>query len=158
MYHESRQACDAFVRECRAQHDSIYNAYTRFEPDHGWLAQLYTWHFIPSLEGKAEQVVAGGAYHGGTTHQVPRKPPISPRTTPEKGGRGGTLPKTGDGTTGPVQAPSKGATKRVWDIADRVFAEVGHIDRAKIIEACVAEGINASTAGTQFSKWRKGKA
>lgn len=56
----------------------------------------------------------------------------------------------------PGSAPSGGATRKVWEIADRIFADKG-IDRAAIIEACVAEGINPATAATQFSKWKKTK-
>lgn len=54
-------------------------------------------------------------------------------------------------------APTKGATRRVWEIADETCPHGAEIDRAAIIEACVAQGINASTAGTQFSKWKKAR-
>lgn len=55
--------------------------------------------------------------------------------------------------------PSTGVTKRVWDIADKMTA--GNYgsgrDRAEVIAACVAEGINPATAATQYSKWRKAR-
>lgn len=59
----------------------------------------------------------------------------------------------------PGAAPSKGATGKVWTVADRVRAELGggvitKDMRAKIIAACEAEGINAGTAATQFGKWK----
>lgn len=58
----------------------------------------------------------------------------------------------------PGQAPTKGATGRVWEIADKVTAEKGGtIDRGAIIAACEAAGINPATAATQFSKWRRAR-
>lgn len=45
-------------------------------------------------------------------------------------------------------------TKLVWQIADSMPAA----NRADIIAACVAQGVNAATASTQFSKWRKARA
>lgn len=61
----------------------------------------------------------------------------------------------------PQQAASSrpraaGATKQVWDIADRMAAEAdGTIpNRQDFIAECVRCGINASTASTQFSKWK----
>lgn len=58
----------------------------------------------------------------------------------------------------------KGATKRVWEIADQLVVTGGKPTadpeqlkafRAALIQACEAEGINKSTAGTQYSKWKK---
>lgn len=58
----------------------------------------------------------------------------------------------------PASAPVKGATAKVWTIADRITAEKGGtIDRGAIIAACEAEGINPATAATQFSKWKRSK-
>lgn len=62
----------------------------------------------------------------------------------------------------PGAAPSKGATGKVWTIADRVWAELGGGPitknmRSAIIAACEAEGINAGTAATQFGKWKATK-
>lgn len=58
----------------------------------------------------------------------------------------------------PASAPVKGATAKVWTIADRITAEKGGtIDRGAIIAACEAEGINPATAATQFSRWKKTK-
>lgn len=67
----------------------------------------------------------------------------------------------------PEGAPSpKGATGRVWAIADECLAKAGHTDlnginlkdlRKSIIDACTSAGINEATAGTQWSKWKKSK-
>lgn len=57
----------------------------------------------------------------------------------------------------PPPAPSQpkaGATKRVWEIADALIIN-NKFNRADMIAACVAEGINPSTAATQLGKWKK---
>lgn len=56
----------------------------------------------------------------------------------------------------PGGPPSKGATARVWAIADEVTGD-GAVDRGAIIDACVKAGINKSTAATQYSKWKKAR-
>jgi len=47
-------------------------------------------------------------------------------------------------------------TGRVWLIADRLLA-TGSTDRKAVIAACVAEGINAATASTQYGRWKASK-
>jgi hypothetical protein len=51
--------------------------------------------------------------------------------------------------------------ERVWAICDsfNVLGPKGKhtVDRAKVMEKALAEGINASTAKTQFYAWRKAK-
>lgn len=51
------------------------------------------------------------------------------------------------------------ATGRVWEVAQQVYAEGSFGKdfkalRSAIIEACRKEGINESTAATQYSKWK----
>lgn len=60
-------------------------------------------------------------------------------------------------TDKPAVRPKKsGATKMVWDIADRLKLSLNRIPtRKEIIEACVAEEINAATASTQYGKWKQ---
>lgn len=54
----------------------------------------------------------------------------------------------------PAERPRRaGATLQVWEIADE-FQKQGRANRKEIIEECVRRGINASTASTQFSKWK----
>lgn len=62
----------------------------------------------------------------------------------------------------PGAAPAKGATGKVWVIADRVMGETGLTVgskelRSKIIAACEAEGVNPGTAATQYGKWKATK-
>lgn len=54
----------------------------------------------------------------------------------------------------------KFATKKVWDIADRMFAEAAKNNspapkRKEVIEECVRNGIAYGTARTQFQHWFK---
>lgn len=61
---------------------------------------------------------------------------------------------------GPIQAPKAGSTTgRVWQIADEEFAKCLDLKacRKTIIARCTEEGINPSTAATQYSKWAQTK-
>lgn len=54
-----------------------------------------------------------------------------------------------------ITTPSKpGAVKTVWEICERI----GVANRAAIMEACAAQGINSSTAATQYSRFKRAKA
>lgn len=57
-------------------------------------------------------------------------------------------------TLGKPRSESKGATKRVWEIADALG---GMPTRAEVVAACVAEGIHEQTAMTQYYRWKKAK-
>lgn len=48
-------------------------------------------------------------------------------------------------------------TKFVWNLADeqKIEGELTKADRARIIEMCIAAGVNKSTAQTQLYKWAK---
>jgi len=48
-------------------------------------------------------------------------------------------------------------TGKVWRIADELMASSGAIpNRKEVVAACEKEGINPSTASTQYGKWVKG--
>ena len=51
------------------------------------------------------------------------------------------------------EKPTRGKTRQVWDIADSLVVDGIAAKRAAIIEACVAAGINAATAATQYAAW-----
>lgn len=57
-----------------------------------------------------------------------------------------------------VTRPSAGtATGTVWEICDTLYAqatEENPITRARVIKAAEAEGVNVSTAATQYGRWR----
>lgn len=66
------------------------------------------------------------------------------------GGPSGTRAKSD------VESP----TKLVWKIADELCSDAATMDkelRNKIIDACVAAGVNKSTAQTQIYRWAKSK-
>lgn len=76
--------------------------------------------------------------------------------TPElfgKGGEGSTQAKSpSTSTTGQrAKSDAESPVKVVWRIADEMKGQ----DRKVIVEACVAAGVNKSTAMTQFYKWQK---
>lgn len=59
----------------------------------------------------------------------------------------------------PTGRPSEGtATRKVWDIADKLAADNGNVTptRKSVIEKAVAEGVNKATAGVQYGAWFKG--
>lgn len=59
-------------------------------------------------------------------------------------------------TSQPVQRPKGGATGKVWEIADELKETAnGKELRRLIVEACKGAGINETTAGVQYSKWKK---
>lgn len=95
---------------------------------------------------------------------MPKLPPMLTKLSQEQNYAPTTtvksaIPKAPRATATPGAAPSKGATGKVWTVADRVRAEMGGAPvskemRNKIIAACEAEGVNAGTAATQFGKWK----
>jgi len=56
-----------------------------------------------------------------------------------------------------VSRPKTGTkTGRVWEIADAQSNEAGEAAKRKpVLDAAIAEGINAATAATQYGRWRK---
>lgn len=80
-------------------------------------------------------------------------PPVDPKPAPEKAGR---KPKA-DTSDKPVNRPAEGSTTRkVWDMADQLYKASGEVPtRGQVMEACEQDGINPSTASTQYGKWKK---
>lgn len=67
------------------------------------------------------------------------------------------VPRVSDGQSSVPGRPRAGSsTGRVWDIADSFKDKYGTDKelRKAVIDACVAEGINSSTASVQFGKWK----
>ena len=70
--------------------------------------------------------------------------PIKPEVPKQPSANGVTRP--GDGTT----------TRKVWEISDEQTKATGApAKRADVVAICAAQGINASTATTQYGKWSK---
>lgn len=102
--------------------------------------------------------------------KTPKLPPILMRMKPEElanyvpgqNDHKKSAPKAPRAPAAPGAAPTKGATGRVWEIAEAKWAELGGGPitknmRAAIIDACEKAGINAGTAATQFGKWKATK-
>lgn len=57
-----------------------------------------------------------------------------------------------------VTRPGSGtATGKVWEICDTLYSQATDetpITRARVIKAAEAEGVNVSTAATQYGRWR----
>jgi len=143
-YHEKKEAAQAAATELE-QDPRIASARVAFEPYNGWVVVL-----IPRFVDCSD-LLDRAEVHDGVRRADParRRPTPLPRETPRAKGGSGDV----GGGGGPVAAPSKGATARVWQIADSMPGA----DRKAIIAACIAAGINEATAGTQFSKWRKAR-
>jgi len=51
--------------------------------------------------------------------------------------------------------PKSGKTARVWELADELTKNIGHlVGRKEVMQAYAAEGGNPNTASTQYSKWK----
>jgi hypothetical protein len=59
----------------------------------------------------------------------------------------------------PIRPKGTSTTGQVWELADTEFEKAGNQmpNRAAVIAACEAAGINGSTAATQYAKWKKAK-
>lgn len=77
------------------------------------------------------------------------KAPKAPREhkAPREPGEASSRPKAGS------------STGKVWDIADEIAATITDEKalRKSVIEKCVQEGINSSTASVQFGKWKNSR-
>lgn len=74
------------------------------------------------------------------------KEPKEPRA-PKEPGEASSRPKAGS------------STGKVWDIADEIAVSITDEKalRKSVIDKCVQEGINKSTASVQFGKWRNSR-
>jgi hypothetical protein len=137
-YHEKKEAAQAAAAEL-GQDPRIANARVAFEPYNGWVVVLIP-RFIDCSDLADCAEVHDGVQRVDPNRQRPKALPKAPSPKGDVGG--------GKGAT---SAPSKGATAKVWEIANSLPGA----DRKAIMAACISAGINPATAGTQYSKWRK---
>lgn len=126
----------------------VYDGMAQFASGRGFVAVLFAPTNIPEAWDAGFEVVTRAEMD----HVTPTPDDwASPKLKPGKASA-----STGGGGGG---APSKGATARVWAIADAMHEETPLVrsDRARVVAECVSQGINSSTAGTQWSKWAKDK-
>lgn len=140
FYHPTREAAQAVLTGL-LDDPRVATGAVQLEPYNGWVVVLVPKPIDISDLGHLAEIQDGQR----------RAPPVDKvKPAPVAGNPG----KSRDGTGA---APVKGATALVWTIADRIVKELGRVDRSAIIAACVAEGINQATAGTQYSKWKKAR-
>lgn len=120
---------------------------------------------MAALEAKAGPKALKGDVRA--IEKVPRcQPPSIPCKNIDFATDGGVdeggAPKPPRLPSGPKAAPTKGATGRVWELADALLATNDFVSDPKgfrklVIQACESEGLNAGTAATQFGKWKTSK-
>lgn len=153
FYHPNKPSAQALAYKLREDH-RVKMAEPQYEPGNGYMVVV-----VPHLYDLSDLAHLAEIQDGTRRPKPKGRKPWTAAAQPENrpvGARTGGSPGASPGEAG--KAPTKGATARVWEIADRVTAEKGGtIDRTAIIAACTAEGINPATAGTQYSKWKKTK-
>ena len=146
----SKEAAQARAAQLRRD-PRVRDTLVQMEAYNGWVVVVYpAFCDLSDLVGIAE-------VQDGQKRQIPGGKALPDRlpTAPDNGGKAG---RAGDGKAQGGAAPTKGVTARVWEIAAEVTAaKGGMIDRAAIVNACKAVGINEATAATQYSKWKKAK-
>lgn len=148
LYHPNKQVAEQLAQEWMEADKRIRTYRVQFESYNGWVIVLYPGLADLTAYANKAEIADGRAIPKPEGKQRPTSIGLAPTNGPK--------PKAQGGSGQPSSAPTKGATAKVWEIADRVHAASG-LDRGKIIAACEAEGINTSTAGTQYSKWKKAK-
>ena len=140
-YYKTKEPAQEAARQIQADDDRILWAKAEFEPYNGWVV-------VVAAKPRDLSDLAAIGYEIDIAGRRTRDP-AKARPTPLAGS---ALKTAGQGEVGGGQAPRGGITARVWAICDEKSG-----DRAAIMAACAAEGINPATAGTQYSRWKKGQ-
>lgn len=147
FYHESKAEALAAGEDFSTH----FHVRAELEPYNGWVIVLtplnqefLQWPLAPILK-RAEIDLSGSSRL--------RARPEGHISAP----KAASSPKSSSGSSEGAPRPSGGATARVHSIADEMHKEtpLTRADRARVIEACEAAGINKSTAATQWSKWAR---
>lgn len=150
-YYRNRPMAQTFAnRGAELYGGAIVSSGVELEPDHGFVAILYSEGPLPSAWEEGYEV------RDVRRPQEPEPTPGNWAQRPTGARHSAKSPPVGTSTP---TAPSKGATARVWAIADELneSSPLTRADRAKVIDKCIEAGINKSTAATQWSKWAKAK-
>lgn len=149
LYHPTKEAAQA-AAEVLAADPRVMSVRMQLEPYNGWVVQVLAKPADLSDLINIADVIDGRERPGrnGKVRPIPARtaPDVAPKPRP-----------MGDGGQGGGSAPVRGVTAQVWGIADSVLNEKGAADRAAVMALCAAAGINAATAGTQYSKWKKAR-
>jgi hypothetical protein len=147
FYHVKKEGAQAVLAQLLTD-PRVADGMVQLEPGNGWMVVV-----VPKPADLADLAHLAEVQDGQRRPAPTGK--VKPfRTAPDSAVKGPSGAKAGGGEG---TAPVKGATALVWSIADRVVKDMGKVDRAAIITACTAQGINAATAGTQYSKWKRAK-
>lgn len=148
MYHKHRGLATNEADRIKAVYgDRIRHTKIELEPNNGWVIVLFsdTPHDLDELSDKFE--IRDGVKRPKPEYRVRTVEPVADKPAKREAATVGT--------------PAKGATARVWVIADAYLAKLGRAlgkeDRAEIIKQCEDAGINVATAATQYSKWKRTK-
>lgn len=139
-YHEKKELAQKAADEL-AKDERVASTRVSFQPYNGWLVVVRP-KFLDCSDLADRAEIADGI-----TRKAPGRKPVPPVDKPSR--QRGEI--TADGGALPPEAPKSGATARVWQIA----SSMPGADRKAVIDACVAQGINAATASTQYGKWKK---
>lgn len=142
-YYEAKPVAQAALGRLFDSGDArILTGDVQFEPYKGWVVMVLVPQGVDvsDFEEAGIEVQRHGAAPGSTSRSSRSSSPSPSISSP-----------------GPSSAPTKGVTAKVWEIADSLGHIPGAALRTAIIEKCVAEGINAATAATQYSKWKKAR-
>lgn len=145
-YHKTKEEAAAAGRK----YEEYFDVYTAMEPYNGYVIKLVP-KSIEVLKFPLYDLLEEAEIDLTRFSLVRKRPADRNSPPPLERVKQKTRGASGDGKPSP-----SGATGKVWLIADRVHAEKG-LDRKAIIDACIAEGINPATAGTQYSRWKKSK-
>lgn len=149
FYHATKPEAEKVAAVLR-EDKRVAQVAIQLEPNNGWMIVV-----VPGLADLHD--LAGVAeIQDGTKPAVPigKARALQPLKSPGQRDIGAG---SGGGPQSPAAAPTRGVTAQVWAIADTCFVEKGHVDRPAIMALCAAAGINAATAGTQYSKWKKAR-
>lgn len=112
--------------------------------------------------GEVPAVDPKPTFDGGKAPYNPEKDPDAAKAREKRAAepRAEKAPRAAaSGGVAPTRPRAGTTTARVWDIADTALqgGAEGKALRAQIVAACVAEGIDPSTAATQYSKWNRAR-
>lgn len=146
-YYKSKTEAEGVASAILDADDRVAWSKVELEPSNGWVVVVAAKpRDLKDLEELGYEIDVNGR----RTRDPNKVRAMSPAAPPPRPPR---EPRPEGAPVGTPPAPrGSGITARC-----RELCELHNGDRAKIIAAAEAEGINASTAATQFSRWRKAK-
>lgn len=145
LYHKNRQLANQMADAGQEKYESAYSATAHLEPGHGFVAVLFSLVNIPEANEAGYEVFLRD--HLPSLTPADWASPKKPKPVATAGG----------GSSAPSR-PGGGATAQVHAVADglkEAGTVTGRADRNKVIDACIAAGINKATAATQYARWAK---